>query len=83
MKSRLTARSLFANDNVISQAMFFLLTGIMVFLVPLVTDVDQETLIKITTTSLFLIGPLTSAVSGLPVLQRVEVAAAGQSLRWR
>lgn len=76
MKSRLTARSLFANDNVISQAMFFLLTGIMVFLVPLVTDVDHETVIKITTTSLFLIGPLTSAVSGLPVLQRVEVAAA-------
>jgi putative ATP-binding cassette transporter len=75
MKSRLTARTLFATDNVISQAMFFLLTGLMVFVVPLFADVDQETLIKITTTSLFLIGPLTSAVSGIPVLQRVNAAA--------
>jgi putative pyoverdin transport system ATP-binding/permease protein len=75
MKSRLNARTLFATDNVISQAMFFLLTGIMVFIVPLFTDIDQETLIKITTTSLFLIGPLTGAVSGIPVLQRVNAAA--------
>jgi putative ATP-binding cassette transporter len=75
MKSRLIARTLFATDNVISQAMFFLLTGLMVFVVPLFTDVDQETLIKITTTSLFLIGPLTGAVSGIPVLQRVNAAA--------
>ena len=75
MKSRLAARTLFATDSVISQAMFFMLTGLMVFAVPLFADLDQETLIKITTTSLFLIGPLTSAVSGLPVLQRVDAAA--------
>jgi putative ATP-binding cassette transporter len=75
MKSRLAARTLFVTDNVISQAMFFLLTGLMVFAVPLFTDIEQETLIKITTTSLFLIGPLTSAVSGVPILQRVNAAA--------
>jgi putative ATP-binding cassette transporter len=76
MKSRLAARALFATDSVISQAMFFLLTALMVFVVPLFTDLDQETLIKITTTSLFLMGPLTGAVSGIPVLQRVNAAAA-------
>ena len=75
MKSRLAARTLFVTDNVISQAMFFLLTGLMVFAVPLFTDIEQETLIKITTTSLFLIGPLTGAVSGVPILQRVNAAA--------
>jgi putative pyoverdin transport system ATP-binding/permease protein len=53
MKSRLAARTLFATDSVISQAMFFILTGLMVFAVPLFADLDQETLIKITTTSLF------------------------------
>ena len=76
MKSRLAARALFATDSVISQAMFFLLTALMVFVVPMFTDLDQETLIKIATTSLFLIGPLTGAVSGIPVLQRVNAAAA-------
>jgi putative ATP-binding cassette transporter len=75
MKSRLAARTLFATDYVVSQVMFFLLTGLMVFVVPLFTDIDQETLIKITTTSLFLNGPLSSAVAGIPVLQRVNAAA--------
>jgi putative ATP-binding cassette transporter len=75
MTSRLTARTLFATDFVISQAMFFLLTGVMVFVVPLFAGIDQETLIKITTTSLFLIGPLSGAVSGIPVLHRVNAAA--------
>ncbi len=66
MDSRLAARTLFATDFVISQVMFFLLTGMMVFVVPLFSDIDSETLVKITTTSLFLIGP---------VLQRVNSAA--------
>jgi putative pyoverdin transport system ATP-binding/permease protein len=73
--SRLAARTAFATDFVISQTMFFLLTGLMVFVVPLFADIDSETLIKITTTSLFLIGPLSSTVSGIPVLQRVNSAA--------
>jgi putative ATP-binding cassette transporter len=75
MQSRLNARTLFATDFVISQVMFFLLTGMMVFVVPMIADIDSETLIKITTTSLFLIGPLSNAISGIPVLQRVNSAA--------
>jgi len=74
-ETRLETRSLFATDFVASQVAFFLLTGIMVFAVPLVSSADHATIVKITTTSLFLIGPITTVFGTLPVLQRVESAA--------
>jgi len=74
-RTRLETRSLFASDFVSSQVAFFLLTGIMVFLVPIVGNADRETVVKITASSLFLIGPISTVVSGVPVLQRVNAAA--------
>jgi putative pyoverdin transport system ATP-binding/permease protein len=72
---RLRTRNLFATDFVASQVTFFLLTGIMVFVVPLVSNADKETIVKITASSLFLIGPISTVVSGMPVLRRVNAAA--------
>src|SRR5262249_37658870 len=72
---RLNTRELFATNFVASQIAFFLLTGMMVFVVPLISRVDPPTVLKITATVLFLIGPISSAIGGLPILQRVNAAA--------
>jgi putative ATP-binding cassette transporter len=74
-QTRLKTRALFAGDFVASQVSFFLLTGVMVFLVPLVSVIDRDTLTKITASSLFLIGPIGTVIAGVPILQRVNSAA--------
>ena len=74
-RQRLTTRELFTADFVASQVAFFLLAGVVVFLVPMVTGVDRPTVVKITASVLFLIGPISVVVGGLPVLQRVNAAA--------
>jgi putative pyoverdin transport system ATP-binding/permease protein len=74
-RQRLTTRELFTADFVASQVAFFLLAGVVVFLVPMVTHVDRPTVVKITASVLFLIGPISAVVGGLPVLQRVNAAA--------
>jgi putative ATP-binding cassette transporter len=68
-------QSLFATSFVASQVTFFLLTGIMVFIVPVFTTIDPQTLVKITATTLFLIGPISAVVGGLPTVQRLNAAA--------
>ncbi len=72
---RLEIRELFTTDFVASQVTFFLLTGTMAFLVPMVTDTDRTTITKVTASVLFLIGPISAVVGSLPVLQRVNAAA--------
>lgn len=74
-ETRLQMRKLFATDFVASQVAFFLLTGLMVFVVPLIGSADHETIVKTTTSSLFLIGPITTIFAGLPVIQRLNAAA--------
>jgi putative ATP-binding cassette transporter len=72
---RLGTREVFTSNFIASQVTFFLLTGIMLFVVPMLTNVDRPTLIKITASVLFLTGPISAVVGGLPVLQRVNAAA--------
>jgi putative ATP-binding cassette transporter len=72
---QLQTRTLFATDLVYSQITFFLLPAVMVFLVPLFQRVDSATVAMTTTSILFLIGPISTAVGGLPILQRVNAAA--------
>jgi putative ATP-binding cassette transporter len=67
--------TLFANSFVASQVTFFLLTGMMVFLVPMFVNIDSATLVKLTATTLFLIGPISTVVGGLPTIQRLNAAA--------
>jgi putative ATP-binding cassette transporter len=72
---QLGTRALFATDLVYSQITFFLLPGVMVFLVPLFSAADTATVAMTTTSVLFLIGPISTVVGGLPVLQRMNAAA--------
>jgi putative ATP-binding cassette transporter len=74
-RRRLETRALFTTNFIASQVSFFLLTGIIVFAVPMLTAADRPTVIKITASILFVIGPISGVVGGLPVLQRVDAAA--------
>jgi putative ATP-binding cassette transporter len=67
--------TLFATSFVASQVTFYVLTGMMVFVVPMFVTIDSATLVKITATTLFVIGPISNVVSGLPTIQRLNAAA--------
>jgi putative ATP-binding cassette transporter len=68
-------QALTSRGFVASQVTFFMLTGVMVFIVPMLTNIDPSTLSKITATTLFIIGPISAVVSGLPTVQRLNAAA--------
>jgi putative pyoverdin transport system ATP-binding/permease protein len=72
---RLNTRSGAATDLVLSQVAFYLLIGLMVFVVPMFTVIDRQTLAMITAGTLFLVGPIATVVAGIPVLQRVDSAS--------
>jgi len=72
---RLSTSELFTKVYVSGQITFYLLPGMMVFVVPLFTPISTQTVAMMTTSVLFLIGPITVVVSGLPILQRVNSAA--------
>jgi putative ATP-binding cassette transporter len=72
---QLDLQNLFSTSFAASQVTFFLLTAIMVFVVPAVTEIEASTVSKITATTLFLIGPISAVVVGLPTLQRLNAAA--------
>jgi putative pyoverdin transport system ATP-binding/permease protein len=72
---QLEMQNLFSLNFVASQVTFFLLTGMMVFVLPLFGSVEPPTLVKITATTLFLIGPISAVVGGLPAVQRMNSAA--------
>ncbi|MCF6433924.1 cyclic peptide export ABC transporter [Pseudoalteromonas sp. MMG022] len=74
-KAKTTTQTLFATDFVLSQITFFAATGAMVFLVPMLSNVYTEVVIKVTTASLFLIGPITSIVGGIPIYTTATEAA--------
>jgi putative ATP-binding cassette transporter len=67
--------SLFAKDFVASQLNFYLSIGAIVFLLPFLTKADPELITKITTAALFLVGPITGIVGGLPSFTSSNSAA--------
>jgi putative ATP-binding cassette transporter len=71
----LGVQSLFAHTYVASQVTFFLLIGMIVFIAPLFTTIEAQELVKITAATLFLIGPISAVVGGLPTVQRMNAAA--------
>ncbi|KID59032.1 cyclic peptide transporter [Pseudoalteromonas luteoviolacea] len=74
-KAKTTTQTLFATDFVLSQITFFAATGAMVFIVPSLSHVYTDVVIKVTTASLFLIGPITSIVGGIPIYTTATEAA--------
>ncbi|GEK09163.1 cyclic peptide export ABC transporter [Pseudoalteromonas peptidolytica] len=74
-RAKTKTQTLFATDFILSQITFFTATGAMVFIVPMLSDVYTDVVIKVTTASLFLIGPITSIVGGIPVFTTATEAA--------
>ena len=66
---------LFSNDFVMSQISFYLAIGAIVFVLPMVSEVDPALVTKITTATLFLIGPISSVIGGLPAYANANAAA--------
>lgn len=68
------ALRLYANDFILSQATFFLLTATMVFLVPMFGGADAQVVLKTTTATLFLVGPVSSIITTIPLMARARAA---------
>jgi putative ATP-binding cassette transporter len=71
----LDVRRIFASQFVNSQVAFFVLIAIIVFVLPEFSTATSETITKITMSSLYVVGPITSVIGGLPILQRMNAAA--------
>ncbi len=74
-ESQLNIQVLYANDAVISEVSFYLGIGAVAFLVPLLSTVYPDVVIKVTTATLFLMGPINSVVGGMPTLAATNAAA--------
>ncbi len=72
--TKIKTQSIYSSDFVMSQTTFFILTGSMVFVVPALSSVYPDVVMKVTTTSLFLIGPISNIVSGLPIFANANAA---------
>lgn len=68
------AQRLYANDFIMSQVTFFLLTASMAFLVPMFGgDAYDKVVIKLTAATLFAIGPVSSVITTIPIIARARV----------
>lgn len=61
-------------DYMFSQVFFYSLIGVIVFVLPEITTMKSETLLKLTASILFIIGPLDSLVGSSPIFSRATAA---------
>jgi putative ATP-binding cassette transporter len=66
--------SQFTRLNVFSQSVFYVLMAAIVFVLPSLTSVSSDVVVKATATVLFVIGPISSVVSALPTFASANVA---------
>ncbi len=66
---------LLAKNFVFSQTAFYLLLGVMVFIVPLFTQGYADVVQKSTTAVLFIIGPIAGIVGSIPIFENASAAA--------
>ena len=69
-----TSMTQIARTFVLSQVWFYLLLGVIVFLVPRLTETYTSDIVKITTAVLFLIGPITSLMNSAQSLAAADAA---------
>lgn len=74
-ESRVTAQSQLVRNYVFTQNVFFLLLATMVFIVPLATDIANETIVKLTTAILFVTSAIAGVVSSVPVFINANASA--------
>ncbi|MGV6872144.1 cyclic peptide export ABC transporter [Pseudochelatococcus sp. B33] len=72
---RIRTQSSYSSDFVLSQVTFFLLTGVMVFVVPMVSEAYTKVVVMTTTASLFMIGPVSNVVGSIPIFTNANAAA--------
>jgi putative ATP-binding cassette transporter len=66
----------FADHFILMQGIFWALLAAIVFLLPRVGSVSPDVLLKLTAAVLFIIGPITTVVSAIPVYSNANVSAA-------
>ncbi|MEI8631989.1 ATP-binding cassette domain-containing protein [Vibrio sp. PP-XX7] len=72
-ETKIDIQKIYAIDFVMSQ-LSFILTGAMVFIVPMLSTVYPDVVMKVTTASLFLIGPISNIVGGIPIFSNANAA---------
>ena len=74
-ESRVTAQSELVRNYVFTQNVFFLLLATMVFIVPHISDVEGQTIVKLTTAILFVTSAIAGVVSSVPVFVNANASA--------
>ncbi len=75
LSSRQFVHDLNSRDFVLSQITFFVLTGLMVFVVPTLVGGSSQTIAMTTTATLFMLGPVGTLVGSFPVINVANAAA--------
>lgn len=70
----ITTKVMYSNAYIFAQTFFYVLIGIMVFILPRFFEIYTESVIQITAVILFIIGPLSSVVAGIPAYTRSDIA---------
>jgi len=75
LSSRQFVHDLNSRDFVLSQITFFILTGLMVFVVPTLVGGNFKTIAMTTTATLFMLGPVGTLVGSFPIINVANAAA--------
>lgn len=70
----ITTKVMYSNAYIFAQSFFYVLIGIMVFILPRFFEIYTDSVIQITAVILFIIGPLSSVVAGIPAYTRSDIA---------
>ena len=72
---RIATQTLYSKNFAFSQVTFYMLTGMLVFVVPNIDQTYADVVLMTTTASLFMIGPISNVVGSLPIFNNAEAAA--------
>jgi putative ATP-binding cassette transporter len=76
VETRIESRANMADAATLSQALIFMLIGVLVFVVPALFPSAAPNVVKTATAVLFMIGPLTAIVNAVPLYNMAAAAAA-------
>ncbi|MBI5815639.1 MAG: cyclic peptide export ABC transporter [Nitrospinae bacterium] len=71
---KLNTNSKFLVDYMFGQVFFYALLGVMVFVLPAMVEIDAKDVAKLASTLLFIIGPLTAAVSSVQIFSKTSIS---------
>jgi putative ATP-binding cassette transporter len=77
LRSKTEIKRQWAHEFVLIQAIFYGLLGVMVFMVPLFTEDYHRVAVKVTTVTLFLIGPIAFLAQSIPAITDAAAAVRG------